>query len=116
MSVKKIVEVKNRVANQLTGAVKRNIATPVDFVISGPDGFQKRTVGQQIRFVAALAEGINGRVFAKKQVVGGRELITLIPVPVGDFLGDNPGEEPFLLVPGGLVINQPQQLHFNLFI
>jgi hypothetical protein len=112
----KVIQIQNRIAHQLTGAVIRNIAPTVDAVVGSPNGFQKIVVGQQVRFVAAFAEGINVWVFAKKQVIGRRNLLIGVKAPVRHLLGDCLSKNLLLFVPSLLIVNKSPILYLYLLI
>ena len=112
----KIVEVEDGITDQLAGAMVGDIAAPVDAVVGRTELLKKVPIRQQVRFVAAFAEGIHVRMFAKQQVVWRRLRAVRRHIPVGNFARHRIGKQALLQVPCNLVINQTEVLNLNGFI
>ncbi len=65
------LQVENRISYQLAGAVIGDVSASVDSEIFCPDSFEKSLVDQQIVCMAAFAQCVNMRMFAKQQLCGG---------------------------------------------
>ncbi|OIQ64099.1 hypothetical protein GALL_543550 [mine drainage metagenome] len=67
---KKIIEVEDRIGDDLPGAVVGDIASAIDRVVGSVFFFQAPFIQKQMFGFAAFAQGVNMGMFAKYQVIG----------------------------------------------
>ena len=71
---KKVVQVQNRIPDQLSRAMVRNVSSTVNFIKSRSFLLQLSVVQKEVGGIATFPQGINMGMFYKKQVVVGSDL------------------------------------------
>ena len=67
--IKKMIEVEDRIADQLSGTMIRYITTSIDLIISSADFFQLSGISQLMFFSSTLSQCKNMRMLAEKQTM-----------------------------------------------
>lgn len=89
----------------------RDIASAIDPIEFCFVFLQATLIQEQVIFRAAFPQGENMRMLTKQQVIFG--LFRAGTISAFDFQGNGFPEEFFLVIPGLLVIDQPQILKVN---
>ena len=107
-SQSQLFQVQDGIAHQLSGSMVSNIPSPVGLVISSLDLLQKLLPDQQVVLISALSQGIDMGMLTEQEILQGLGLSQGLPFKI-----DQPMETFLLVVPGFLVIDNPQVNKLN---
>src|SRR5579859_207817 len=112
----KVLEIDDRIHNDLPRAVIGYVSTPVDTIETGADGSEVILGNDQVLLIAAFAQCVNVRVLAEEQIVVCYSLFAGRKGSVLRFNCQNFIKQVGLVIPGLLVIDRAEVDKPSLFV